>query len=377
MKVCTKCLYDSNMPEITFDENGVCSYCEEHEQMNMVYPTGEEGEKRLQKIVDIIKKDGKGKEYDVVIGASGGCDSSFLIHKSVELGLRPLVSHFDNNWNAPIGVENLTKIVNKLDLDLEIINVDQTEYDNIITSFLIAGVPEIECAADIGLAVANYLNAEKYGIKYIFNGHSFRTEGITPVGWFYMDGKYIESVHKQYGTIPIKSFQNLNLERFIKWTGIDKVKRLRPIYYIDYDKEATKKMLNKEYGWQWYGGHHHENIFTIFSNRYWLPAFGVDLRKVEYSAHVRTGTMTREKAIEKMAEPIPFDPEILDTVANRLGITKEYIENKIAFIKKNKNNANHRNFETYQPYFKAMEPFFRSMCEKNLIPRTFYMKYCR
>ncbi len=369
--VCSRCIYDDHIPYITFDSEGVCNYCHQSDQLEEEYPTGEEGWRKLELLAEKIKKDGRRKPYDVVIGVSGGCDSSYLIYLAKELGLRPLAAHFDNTWNSKIAVENINNMLSNLDVDLFTHVVDNREYCDIFKSFLKASVPEIDNPSDIGLATTHYLACAKYGIKYIFEGHCFRTEGISPHGWFYMDARYIKSVQKQFGTYPIKTLPNLWLLRWLKWAIIDGVKKIRPIYYIDYDKEEAKKLLSEKYGWQWYGGHHMENRTAYFTNNYYLPLkFNIDLRYTEFAALVRSGQMTREEALKKIKEPKPFDTGILEEVKKRLEFTDEEFDKIMNLPPKS-----YRDYRTYKQTFERFRWFFWVMYKLDLVPKSFYMKY--
>ncbi len=193
--VCIQCIYDDDIPNMTFNEKGVCNYCQIHEDLERLYPTGSEGDRRLKDLFKKIKSEGteRGKQYDCVIGVSGGCDSSYLIYKAVEMGLKPLAVHFDNTWNSPIATQNIQKILSKLNVDLFTIVVNNKEYDDIYRAFMHAGVKDIEAPTDIGLLMTMYKACAKYNLSYILEGHSFRTEGISPLGWLYMDGKYNNS----------------------------------------------------------------------------------------------------------------------------------------------------------------------------------------
>lgn len=204
LKRCSRCVYHEKTPGIFFDGNGVCNYCKIYDQMNLQYPTGQEGRKYLKVLADQIKRNGAGKQYDCIVGVSGGCDSSFMLYQIKELGLRPLAVHFDNTWNSKIAVENLRRMLKTLNVDLYTHVVDNEEYDDLCKSFLKAGVPDLDIPNDIGLATTLYQAAKKYDVKYIFDGHSFRTEGISPLGWTYMDGKYIDSVQKNLGFALLK-----------------------------------------------------------------------------------------------------------------------------------------------------------------------------
>ena len=245
----------------------------------------------LEKEVQQVKKDGIGKRYDVVIGVSGGADSSYMLHfAKKKFGLRVLAAHFDNTYNSRIAVENIDRLLDKLNIDLYTHVVDNIQYQKIYKSFFKASVPEIDTPTDIALATVHYEAAEKYGIKHIWEGHSFRTEGISPPGWFYMDAKYIQKIHEKHGDGILGNLPMLWLEKWIKWISEDKIKKFRPLYYMDYNKEEVKQFLFKEYDWQWYGGHHMENRTAYFVNNYYLPKkFGIDLRFSEFSALVRVG----------------------------------------------------------------------------------------
>ncbi|NKE71096.1 N-acetyl sugar amidotransferase [Candidatus Manganitrophus noduliformans] len=369
--ICSRCIYDDHIPYITFDPAGVCNYCRQHDQLEKEYPTGEEGSRRLQHLAEKIKRAGRNKRYDVVVGVSGGTDSSYLLYLAKKLGLRPLAAHFDNTWNSKIAVENIHGVLKALQVDLFTHVVDNREFCDLFKSFLKASVPDIDTPSDIGLATTHYLAAEKYGIKYIFEGHSFRTEGISPHGWFYMDAKYIETVQSQFGSYKIETFPNLWMMRWLKWTAVDRIKKIRPLYYIDYQKEETKQFLNKEYGWKWYGGHHMENRTAYFTNNYYLPRkFGIDLRYSEFSALVRSGQMTRSQALEKIKEPKPFDPTILEEMKKRLDLKDEEFDRLMNLPRKT-----YKDYQTYKETFERMRWFFWVMYRFNLVPKSFYMKY--
>lgn len=370
--ICTRCIYDETVPNISFDGEGVCNYCRQIEGMEQEYPTGAEGGARLQKLVDEMKAAGRGKKYDAVIGVSGGCDSSYLVHQMKEVyGLRLLAAHFDNTWNSTIATENIHNVLEKLNVDLFTIVVDNKEYDDIYRSFFKAGVKDIDCATDIALATTLYRAAEKFGIKYMIEGHSFRTEGVAPLGWVYMDGKYIQSVHKQFGKLPMKTFPNLWLHKQLQWMLFGRIKKIRPLYYMDYDKEAAKKLLADKYGWQWYGGHHLENRFTAFAHSYFFPRrWDMDFRIAGYSAYCRNGWMTREEALALMNEPPHLEPGLLEFLKKRLGFSDAEFEGLMTMPKKT-----YKDYTTYKRTFERMRPFFWLMYKMDLIPKSFYMKY--
>ena len=372
MKTCKRCIYNESIPKISFDEKGICNYCNQYDQMEQEYPTGKRGLQILEAHIEEVRKAGKGKKYDVVIGVSGGCDSSYMLHLAHSYGLRVLAAHFDNTYNSRIAVENIQIVLNKLGFDLFTYVADNEEFQRIFKSFFRASVPEIDTPTDISLATVHYLAAAKHGISTIWEGHSFRTEGISPPGWFYMDAQYVKTIHKKFGDGKIKSLPVLWMSKWLKWMIINKIKKFRPLYYLDYNKEETKRFLEKEYGWQWYGGHHMENRTAYFVNNYYLPKkFGIDLRFSEYSALIRSGQMQREEGLEKIKLPKPFDEEIMEEIKTRIGFTDEEWENIM-----NDKPLHFTNYKTYKQIFEKMRPFFYILYKSGYVTKSFYHKYC-
>lgn len=340
--------------------------------MDKEYPMGVGGDNHLHALADEIRREGRGKKYDVVVGVSGGCDSSYLLYLAKEvLGLRPLAVHFDNTWNSTVATENIHNVLKTLDIDLYTYVVDNREYDDIYRSFLKAGVPDLDSQTDIALATTLYMACEKHGIKYQFEGHSFRTEGISPLGWLYMDAKYIESLQKQFGTCELKTFPNLWLKDFVRWTAVRRIKKIRPLYYMDYRKNDVMKLLTEKLGWVWYGGHHLENRFTAFVHTYFLPIrYGVDTRLLGYSALIRSGQMTREEGLKLVSQPREYDPEILELIKKRLGYSDLEFDKLMTLPGKT-----YRDFTTYKETFERMRWLFWLMYKLDLAPKSFYMKY--
>lgn len=371
MVACKRCIYDERIPNISFDKEGICNYCRTVEEIEAAHPTGDEGWRRLEQLAAEIKRAGKGKRYDCVIGVSGGCDSSYLLYLAKEkLGLRPLAAHFDNTWNSKIAVENIKNVIEKLDIDLYTFVMDNREFNDMARAFLHASVPEIDALTDIGLTSTLYMAAEEHGIKYILNGHNFRTEGFTPIGWFYFDGKYIADIHQRFGKLPMQRFPNLWLTRWLRWL-LKGIKRVRPLYFVDFDKEKVKKFLKKEYGWEWYGSHHMENRYTAFNHWYCLEKFGYDFRYIELSAFIRSGLMTRQQALKEVKKELPFDKQILKEVKKRLKLGDDELAAIMA--------AKPKPFTTYKTYlqtFRRLRWFFWLMLKLNRVPETFYRKYC-
>jgi hypothetical protein len=319
-----------------------------------------------------MKKAGRGKKYDALIGVSGGCDSSYLMHlMTKKYGLRLLAVHLDNTWNSTVATQNIAVMTEKLGVDLWTYVIDSKEFDDIVLAHLKAGVKEIENPTDIAFATALNLAASKFNVKYKIDGHSFRTEGSAPMGWIYMDAKYIESVHKKFGKLPMKSFPNLWLSKQLKWMIFNQIKSVRPLYYLDYDKESAKALLSKEYGWEWYGGHHLDNRHTAFFHSYfWPKRWNIDFRVVGHAAYCRDGRMTREEALQLMKEEPHIEPGLVEYYKKRLNLSDEEFERLMTQPKKY-----YTDFKNYKKTFERMRPFFYLMAKASLIPWSFYIKY--
>jgi N-acetyl sugar amidotransferase len=373
-QICSRCIYDESVPGIRFDEAGICNYCHMVDSLLEEYQTGKPGgQEEIEKIIEQIKKDGKGKKYDCVIGLSGGTDSSFMVYWAIQNGLRPLAVHYDNTWNTAIATENIRKVLTKLNVDLFTLVVNNKEVDDIFRSFFLADVPEIEASTDLALAETMYRAANKYNVKYVLEGHSFVAEGITPLGKNYFDGKYIKSIHKQFGKMPMKTYPLMTFSRFLKWAVVKRIQKIRPLWYIKYSKEEARAFLEKEFGWQYYGGHHLENRMTAFFHSYYCPnKFHVDYRNNSLSASVRAGKISRDEAITEYYERPPYlEPELLSYFKKRLNFNDAEFE---AIMKRAPKYW--YEYPTYKKRFELFRPLFYMLMKAHLVPRSFYMKYC-
>ena len=373
-RVCTRCIYDDRVHAISFDEGGVCNYCQQLDGLVNQYGTGRaEGMAEFARLLEEIKMNGRGKKYDCIIGVSGGTDSSFMVHQAIhKWGLRPLAVHYDNTWNSAIATQNIARVLLPLDVDLYTHVVNNEEVDDIFLAFFRASVAEIEASTDLALAEVMYRAAWKYKVRYVLEGHSFVTEGITPLGLNYFDGKYISSIHSQYGTKPIKSYPLMDFKRFMFWAMAARIRKIRPFWYLDYNKEDARALLERKYGWQYYGGHHLENRMTAFFHSIYMPQkFNSDLRNNTLSALVRNGKMGRAEAWLKYKEPPHIEEELVTYFQKRLGLSA----NEYASIM-GKPPRYWYEFPTYKKRFERIRPIFKLMADANLVPRSFYLKYC-
>lgn len=374
LKICKTCIYDETIPAIKFDDDGICNYCRQVEQLKRDFSTGQpEGEKALAEIVEQIKKDGKGKKYDCVIGVSGGTDSSYLLIRALEWGLRPLAVHYDNTWNSAIATENIRKVTSALKIDLYTHVLDNRESEDLFGAFLRAGVPEFDASTDIGFVQVIRSAAAKFGVKYILEGHSFVAEGVSPMGKNYFDGKYIKDIHKKYGRLKkLKTYPNMTFFQFMKWSLVYRQKFVRPLWYLNYSKEEARELLIEKTGWKYYGGHHLENRSAAFLHTYYNPRkFNIDNRNWSLSADVRSGKMSRENALAIYREPVTADPELINYVKKRLNLSDSELQEIIAGEKRT-----FRDFKTYKTRFERLRPLFKFLANAKLVPMSFYLKYC-
>lgn len=373
VQVCTRCIYDARVPSISFDGDGVCNYCVQVDNLTKLYGTGTNaGAQYFFELVEKIKKDGRNKKYDCIIGVSGGTDSSYMVYLAKSYGLRPLAVHYDNTWNSAIATQNISKVLSKLGVDLYTHVVDNKEADDIFRAFFLAGVAEIEASTDLGFAETMYRAAWKHRIKYILDGSSFVTEGITPVGRNYFDGKYIAAIHRKFGSRSLNSYPLMTFGRFLWWSLFARIRRVRPFWYLQYSKEDARSFLEEQYDWKYYGGHHLENRMTAFYHGIYMPQkFGGDLRNNTLSALVRNGRMSRADAWALYNTPPKVEEELLTYFLKRLGMSLGEYERKMA-----EPPRSWREFPTYKKRFERLRPLFAVLAKAELVPMSFYLKYC-
>lgn len=330
IKICSRCVMDTTDSKISFDSRGVCDHCLTFE--NKVKPNwqnGELGRKKLRELVLKIKSSGRGKEFDCIIGMSGGIDSSYLTYVATEFGLRPLVFHVDAGWNSQIAVNNIEKLVDKLSLDLYTEVIDWQEMRDLQLAFFKSGVPHIDTPQDHAFFATMYKFAEQHHIKYILTGANLSTECIrNPVEWMYYqsDSIQLRDIHAKFGTRPLVNYPVTSILRHkVLLPYFKGIKVVRPLNLVEYDKAAAVKLLTDKFGWQPYPQKHFESRFTRFYEGFWLPKkFGFDTRKVQYSSLIVTNQMTREEALEKLKVPALDDATIrqeFEYVANKLEIS--------------------------------------------------------
>jgi N-acetyl sugar amidotransferase len=373
LRICSRCIYDERVPSIHFDGEGVCNYCRQVEGLVARYGSGQpKGEAHFSAILNDIKRAGRAKKYDCIVGVSGGTDSSYLVYLAKEWGLRPLAVHYDNTWNSAIATMNIHRVLSDLNVDLYTHVVANKEADDIFRAFFISGVAEIDAATDLGYAYLLRKVAARYSIKYILEGHSFVEEGITPLGRNYFDGRYIQAIHRQFGRRVIETYPLMTFSRFLKSVLFNQVKFIRPLWYLKYSKEAAKEFLSHRFGWCDYGGHHLENRMTAFYHSVYLPRkFNSDLRNNTLAACARNGRLTRADAWAQYNMPPLIEDDLVGYFKKRLNLSDHVYEQIMQSPPKNWTE-----YPTYKKRFERLRPLFHVLAKSNLVPMSFYLKYC-
>lgn len=371
-QMCTRCICDTRLPGIRFDAEGVCNYCHAHEALEREFPQGEEGRRRLTAIVERIRRAGRRKRYDCICGVSGGRDSTYCLYQSVKLGLRPLAVHFDNGWDSEIAVRNIKRACSKLGVELDTHVADWDEFRDLLVAFLRASVPEAEIPTDVAIHGALHQAAVREGVHYIILGHSFRTEGIAPIEWTYMDGRYIRAIRRRFGSIRQKTVPNFTAWEFFYYSFIRRIRVVPILNYLPYVHKVIMQELEDEVGWQYYGGHHHESSHSQFcQSALFPPKFNIDKRQLEYSALVRSGQMTRAEALRELAEtPYHVEPELVEYCVKKLGLTMDEWQEILAAPPKS-----FRDYPTYYPMIRAMRGPLTLAYRMGLLSPILYYKF--
>ena len=346
-QTCSKGLWNSSIPNIKFDKNGVSNYYKMLAEMENEFPRGSKGQDNWKRILDKIKSK-KNKRYDCIIGVSGGTDSSYLLHLAKkQWGLNPLAVNLDNGMSTDIAVSNIKKVTNALEIDLETYVIDYQEVKSVLRSYIKSCLPWIDGPTDLAIKATLFKIAAKENIKYIFSGDDFRSEGKQPHQWTYTDAKQLKYIVRKYENIKLKSFPYMNLSTFFYFSAVKRIKVYKPFYHLDYNKKHAQQTLEKEYNWKYYGGHHHENLFTRFAIACWqFEKFDIDKRIITLSSQVATGNLKRKDAIAELKAP-PLE-------SNKVRLDRDLVIKKIDLSEEefykywNKPN---KTFEDYPSYF--------------------------
>lgn len=328
-QICNRCIMDTTDPNIVFDERGNCNHCKLLiETRDRYWLPDERGREKLVQLISDIKSAGRGREYDCVIGLSGGVDSSYLAMVAQNWGLRILAIHVDGGWNTELAVRNIERMVSKLKIDLHTFVIDWEEMRDLQLAFLKAGVPNQDIPQDHAFFAALYRETAKHNVRYVLTGSNYATESILPAAWGYSAGDLVHlcAIHNRFGSQPLKTFPQLGFLYF-NWY-LPKVKKVRivaPLDLMPYSKADAIEKLHSSFGWQYYGGKHYESRFTKFFQAHYLPTkFGFDKRRAHIASLVASGEITRDEALRQVAEPL-YRPDELkrdqEFILSKLGLT--------------------------------------------------------
>ncbi|MDA7880914.1 N-acetyl sugar amidotransferase [Akkermansiaceae bacterium] len=335
-QICSRCVLDTWDTSIEFDENGVCNYCHRAERaLRERTVSGEAGLRMFERQVEEVKQHGEGKEYDSILGISGGTDSSYLAVKVVEAGLRPLAVHFDSGWNSEGAVHNIERLVKGLGIDLFTLVCDWREMKDLQRSYFRASVINCDVPQDHAFVAVLWKLAADNGIKHIFSGHNVATESYLPVsfrGYSSRDWKNIKAIQKRFGTRKLKAFPHVTYRRSQYYKYVKKFRVFNSLNYLDYDKSKATAELRDRFQLVQYKGKHGESYFTKFFQGHYLPTkFGIDKRRAHLASLINSAQMTREEALEELSRPFYDNPSELrqdkEFVLKKLGICEaEWVE---------------------------------------------------
>jgi hypothetical protein len=379
-RLCARCIMDTSAEGIAFDARGECSFCRLHDALERQYPIGVDGEKRLRALLDRIRGQGRGRRHDCVLGVSGGRDSTYMLHLAVkQWGLRPLAVHFNDGFDNPVAGENIKKAVDRLGVPLRTITSNWRESKDIRIAFLRSSTPTLETGTDLGIFAALYGAAAREGLRHVLTAHSFRTEGIAPLAWTYVDGRYLGAVHRRLGTMRRRRWRpedpgfNLGLRHLLYYVGLRGIRAVTPMYYVDYVRREAEPMIARELGWLNPGAHYFDDLYQSLLWHVHRVKFGIDKRRFNYSALVRSGQIGRDEALERVRHRYTLeDPKIVGLCVKRLGLTDGDFAALIA--------APRRSFRDYPNDLRIlslMKPLVWLACRMQLIPLATYDKFFR
>lgn len=347
-KICNRCIMDTTSdPNLILDEDGICNYCHDYDAIVKEWDNDKKrGEKKLSEIFDKIKEEGKGKEYDCLLGISGGVDSSYLAYIAKQHGLRVLAVHVDAGWNSELAVQNIENMCQKLGFDLHTVVVDWPTMRELQRAYMFSGLANLDVPQDHCFIAACEKMTKKFHIKYVLNGSNYATEGILSTAFQYTcrDWKNIKGVYKRCGRgKSLKKYPHQNFfQMYLESPILRQVKIIRPLNYIDYSKKMAIETLEKEFGWKYYGGKHYESRFTKFFQEIYLPQkFGWDKRRDHISSLIVGGEMSREEGLREIQIPTSNPNELEEEkeyVLKKLDISEEEWENILASPIKTEDN---------------------------------------
>lgn len=304
---------DTSDPDITFDDAGICNHCLTYDAVIAEHVvTGEAGRQRMREIADSVRRAGRGKPYDCIIGVSGGVDSTYVAYLVRQLDLRPLAVHLDNGWNSERAVRNIENTINRLGIDLYTEVLDWEEFRSLQVAFLKASTPDSEIPTDHAIVAALYRAALRHRVGYLIMGSNYATELKVPLAWSngHGDWRYIDSIYRQFAGRRLARYPHYTfLQKQLVYRVLREIKEVNILNFLDYDKFEVMETLKRELDWVPYKGKHYESIYTRFYQGYILPRkFGFDKRRAHLSCLISGGRISRDQALAEIQQP-PLDEE--------------------------------------------------------------------
>jgi N-acetyl sugar amidotransferase len=362
---CALGLLDTNDdPEIRFDTNGISHYYYDYRaEEGLRVGTTAEQQARLAEVLHQIRAAKKGREYDTIVGLSGGVDSTYIAHLAKEYGLNPLCVHFDNGWNSELAVKTIENIVSRLGFDLFTYVIDWDEFKDLQLAYLRASVIDIEVVTDHAIFATLYRLARQHGIRHILSGTNVVTESVLPRHWNYnkADHVNIRAIHREFGTRPLKTFPFMDLRVKKLYQMVHGVHSVSVLDLVPYHKAEVKQLIMDQLGWRDYGGKHYESIWTRFYQGHILPTkFGVDKRRAHLTNLIYSGQLSREAALAELALPMYPAGQLeqdRELVLKKLGLTpKEWDEIMQLPVRRHTDFETERSAYTMYPWLKPLRP---------------------
>jgi hypothetical protein len=371
--ICSRCILDTGVPGITLDAEGVCSHCRLFDRLETRYPPGEPARERFRELIAQMKAAGRGRKYDCVMGFSGGTDSTYCLYVAKQAGLRPLAVHFDNGWVAPVAMENIEKAARQLAVDVKTVSADWAELRDLYRAGFKASVPDLCLPCLIGISSSLYRAAVEFDVRYIVLGTSFRTEGMTPARWAYLDPKYFDDLMRRFSGRRggAGRFNAVRMRDFLYYVGIKRIKTVQFPLYLEYRELDIRRTLQTQLGWQYGGQHHFDCVYKPLVAHVHAQKFDIDLRKIPLAALVRTGQLPRDEALATLRKtPAGAGADELATPLERLGFTREDLE---AFLREPPKSF--LDYRSHQAKLRPLAPLVKLLSRMNLLPETLYEKF--
>lgn len=360
---CVRCVFRlKDDPRLELDKDGICQHCRTYETRRTRTMSVPERDLKFRVVVNSIKKLGRGRKYDCVVGLSGGVDSSYVVYLAHREGLRALIVHLDNGWDTEASMANIENALRVTGFDLHTYVIDWPEFRDLQLAYLKAGVIDIEALTDHAIVATLFRAAREFGVRYILTGVHWATEGILPDSWVHMkmDSPNIKAIQRGFGTRPLKTFPLISLPSLWLYRSVGGIRDVPILDLVDYEKSVVKGLLQTELGWRDYGGKHHESVFTRFYQTYILPMkFGVDKRRSHFSTLICAGQMTREQAANELLKP-PLDADLaaIDKmyVARKFGVSVEQFDEWMSGPRRS-----HLDFASYKHFFNLLSKVKRQV----------------